>query len=59
MPKFQFLAQSNQTDVMIYHSIESGDAAYFIDKIKTIPKIIRSIFVSTPQAAVSPKVLRY
>ncbi|APS46053.1 head maturation protease, ClpP-related [Piscirickettsia salmonis] len=38
MPNFSFLAQSNQTDVMIYHSIESGDAAYFIDKIKTIPE---------------------
>lgn len=38
MPNFSFLAQSNQTDVMIYHSIASGDAAYFIDKIKSIPE---------------------
>ncbi|QGP38414.1 hypothetical protein Psal182_00536 [Piscirickettsia salmonis] len=36
MPNFNFLAQSNQTDVMIYHSIASGDAAYFIEKIKYI-----------------------
>ncbi|QGP52514.1 ATP-dependent Clp protease proteolytic subunit 1 (plasmid) [Piscirickettsia salmonis] len=38
MPNFNFLAQSNQTDVMIYHSIASGDAAYFIDKVKAIPE---------------------
>ncbi|QHS34519.1 hypothetical protein GW535_18775 (plasmid) [Piscirickettsia salmonis] len=58
MPNFNFLAQSNQTDVMIYHSIASGDAAYFIEKIKYIPEDHTVNIRINSQAAVSPKALR-
>ncbi|ODN41606.1 head maturation protease, ClpP-related [Piscirickettsia litoralis] len=36
--RFQFLAQANQTDVMVYHPIMSGDAVEFVNKIKSIPE---------------------